>query len=71
MMPELVQIEGADTNPLPALPLDQVREFIRASKAENTLRGYQADWRDFCGWCESRALGPLPAAPEVVASYIA
>jgi hypothetical protein len=43
---------GADLAPLPALSvlpfLDQVQEFIRASKAENTLRGYQADWRDFC-----------------------
>ena len=65
---------GAELVPLPSPTLpasEQVREFIRASKAENTLRGYQADWRDFCGWCESRALGPLPAAPEVVASYIA
>jgi site-specific recombinase XerD len=60
---------GADVVPLP--PLDQVRHFIRASKAENTLRGYQADWRDFCTWCESRSLCPLPASPETVAAYIA
>ncbi len=72
MTPELIQIQtGADTVPLPALPLDQVREFIRASKAENTLRGYQSDWRHFCGWCEARGLGPLPATPEGVAAYIA
>ncbi len=64
--------EGAELAPLPSLPLqDQVREFIRASKAENTLRGYQSDWRDFCAWCEARGAGPLPAGPEVVASYIA
>lgn len=30
--------------------LDHVRQYIRASKAENTLRGYRADWRDFCAW---------------------
>ncbi len=75
MTPELVQIEkGADTVlvPIPAAPpLDQVREFIRASKAENTLRGYQSDWRDFCVWCEARGLGPLPASAESVAAYIA
>jgi len=78
MMPELVQIEkGADTVPLPLLPagpvpsLDQVREYIRASKSENTLRGYQSDWRDFCAWCEARELCPLPATPETVAAYIA
>ncbi len=38
--------KGADMVPL---PLDQAREFARHSKAENTLRGYRADWRDFWG----------------------
>ncbi len=69
------RITGAGASPLPALPaplsLDQVRDFIRASKAESTLRGYQNDWRDFCAWCESHALCPLPASPESVAAYIA
>jgi integrase len=60
----------------PSLPaavpsLEQVREYIRASKAENTLRGYQSDWRDFCTWCEAHGLCPLPGIPETVASYIA
>ena len=62
-----VQGKRADLVPLP----EQVREYIRASKAENTLRGYHADWRDFCAWCEARGLDPLPAAPETVAAYIA
>lgn len=60
--------EGADLVPL---PLDQAREFARHSKAENTLRGYRADWRDFCGWCESHGVRALPALPETVAAYIA
>ncbi len=60
---------GADVVPSPSL--QQVREFIRASKAESTIRGYRADWQDFCGWCESHGLNPLPASPETVASYIA
>lgn len=47
------------------------REFARQSKAENTLRGYQSDWRDFCKWCEAHTLCPLPANPEAVAEYIA
>ena len=55
----------------PQHPLDQVRQYIRASKVENTLRGYQSDWRDFYGWCEARGLGPLPARAETVAAYIA
>jgi site-specific recombinase XerD len=80
MTHELVQIEnakGADIVPLPAVPspavpsLEQVREYVRVSKAENTLRGYQADWRHFNAWCEAHGQGPLPAASETVASYIA
>jgi hypothetical protein len=63
----LVQDKGADVVPLPS----QVREYIRASKAENTLRGYKSDWQDFCSWCETRGLPPLPAAAEAVAAYIA
>jgi site-specific recombinase XerD len=59
---------GADVVPSPS---QQVREFIRASKAESTIRGYRADWRNFCGWCESHGLCPLPASAETVASYIA
>src|ERR1039458_8867215 len=64
-----VQDKGADLVPLPSL--EQVREYIRASKAESTLRGYQSDWRAFCAWCESHSLCPLPATSETVASYIA
>ena len=73
-----VESTGADLVPLPsptlpvALPLpEQVREYIRASKAENTLRGYSADWRDFCAWSDAHCLSPLPATPESVAAYIA
>lgn len=64
---------GAAIVPSPALcpSLDQVREYIRASKADNTLRGYQSDWRAFCAWCESRGLCPMPATPETVAAFIA
>src|SRR5579872_784178 len=61
-------VKGADL----VLPsLDQAREFARHSKAENTLRGYRTDWRDFCAWCERNSQQPLPASPETVASYIA
>src|SRR6202030_3331247 len=72
MTPEGIMVPvgtGADVVPSPSL--DQAREFIRASKAENTLRGYQSDWREFCAWCEGHGVGPLPASPENVAAYIA
>ena len=60
--------KGADIVP-PSLV--QAREFARLSKAENTLRGYRSDWRDFSGWCERNNQHPLLAAPETVAAYIA
>src|SRR5579871_4219863 len=60
---------GADI--VPSLFLERAREFARQSKAENTLRGYRGDWKDFCTWCGPRELCPLPALPETVAAYIA
>ena len=62
-------IRGADI--VPPSALEQAREFARRSKAENTLRGYRADWNHFCSWCEARHLHPLPASADAVASYIA
>jgi integrase len=56
---------------VPSPSLEQVREYIRASKAESTLRGYQSDWRHFVDWSQARDISPLPASPEAVASYIA
>ena len=61
--------KGADVVPLPSL--EQVREYIKASKAASTLRGYQSDWRHFCAWCEGHNQCPMPASPEIVAVYIA
>jgi site-specific recombinase XerD len=65
----LVAVKGAE--PVPSPSLDQVREYIRASKAENTLRGYQSDWRAFCAWCEVQQVCPMPATAETVAAFIA
>src|ERR1019366_4277652 len=64
-----VQDKGADLVPSPSL--EQAKEFIRASKAKSTIRGYQSDWREFCAWCEGQGVCPLPASPENVAAYIA
>jgi site-specific recombinase XerD len=64
-----IQDKGADIVPFPLT--EQVREFIRASKAESTVRGYHTDWNHFCAWCKAQKVCPLPATPEAVASYIA
>jgi integrase len=67
----IIGVDNAKGTDVPSPALDQVREFIRASKAENTLRGYRADWKEFCGWCEGQNVCPLPALPESVAAYVA
>jgi integrase len=46
-------------------------EYALASKAPNTLRAYDADWRHFAAWCARRGDAPLPAAPVTVAAYLA
>ncbi|MFN3649728.1 MAG: site-specific integrase [Armatimonadota bacterium] len=48
----------------------QARDYIGQAKAENTLRAYRADWRDFTAWCERAELSALPAAPQTVALYL-
>jgi site-specific recombinase XerD len=48
-----------------------IEEYVRASKSENTLRGYESDWRHFCTWCVSHGVYSLPADPETAAAYIA
>jgi len=65
-----IQSAGEGTDLVPP-SLERARAFARLSKAENTLRGYRSDWRDFCGWCERTGQRPLPALPETVAAYIA
>jgi integrase len=66
--------EIVTTTPAPLASLaetaEQAREYARASKVDNTKRGYSADWRDFTSWCEAQALASLPAAPETVALYL-
>jgi len=51
--------------------LAQVRQYVGASKASNTVRGYRSDWHAFGAWCESHGWRPLPAAPDIVAAFIA
>ena len=45
---------------------DLAREFIKAARAQNTVRGYRSDLADFVAWG-----GVIPASPELVAEYLA
>lgn len=47
------------------------RQYRQRARAANTIRAYASDWAQFEGWCWERALEPLPASPEAVATYLA
>lgn len=59
----------------PTLDLDAVVEraagLARQSRAPNTLRAYDSDWREFERWCAAQGFGPMPAPPAVVGLYLA
>ena len=55
---------------LPA-QLQQVAAYIDASLSPATRRAYRAGLADFRRWCAAQGLQALPAAPEVVAAYLA
>jgi site-specific recombinase XerD len=46
------------------------KKRMQKSKAENTLRAYEADWLDFYEWCSYCKLQALPAESETVVNYI-
>ena len=43
---------------------------LKNSKANNTLRAYQSDFRDFSSFCEKNGFSSLPTQPKIVALYI-
>lgn len=69
----LVAPGGLSPASAPALvaEVEAARSYRLRSRSANTLRAYASDWRQFQDWCWGRGLEPLPAAPEVVATYLA
>ena len=43
---------------------------LKNSKAANTLRAYQSDFRDFSAFCQKNAFSSIPTEPKVIAFYI-
>jgi site-specific recombinase XerD len=69
---ELIHVEAVEKHGAGSLELAQsIRDYVRASKAANTLRAYQSDWKHFSEWCVSHGLCALPADPATVAAYLA
>jgi len=47
------------------------RDYVAASRAENTTRVYRTGWKQFTAWCDEHGVVALPAGPETVALYVA
>ena len=43
---------------------------LQNSKANNTLRAYQSDFRDFSAFCSRNGFSSIPTQPKIVALYI-
>ncbi len=43
---------------------------LKNSKANNTLRAYQSDYRDFSTFCAKNGLSSMPTQPKIIALYI-
>ena len=43
---------------------------LKNSKAENTLKAYQSDFKDFSAFCQKNGLSAIPTKPKIIAIYI-
>ncbi len=56
-------------NDLKSLEIETLKN-LKNSKAANTLRAYQADFKDFTGFCVKNGLVSLPTEPKILALYL-
>lgn len=49
---------------------EKSKRRMHQSKSANTIKAYDADWRDFTDWCRFHKAAFLPAAPETIVNYI-
>ena len=54
---------------LKSLELETLKN-LKNSKANNTLRAYQSDFKDFSAFCAKNGLSSIPTQPKVIAIYI-
>ena len=43
---------------------------LKSSKANNTLRAYKSDFKDFGAFCAKHSLNSLPSEPKIVSLYL-
>lgn len=58
-------------NSVPAHYESKAKKYIESSKAANTKKAYQTDWRHFLDWCNQHNVISMPADPQTISDYIA
>ena len=43
---------------------------LKSAKANNTLRAYKSDFRDFAAFCANHGLNSLPTEPKIISLYL-
>ena len=56
-------------NEVKSLEIETLKN-LKNSKAENTLRAYQSDFRDFSSFCAKNGFSSMPSQPKIIALYI-
>ena len=49
---------------------EETLENLKSSKANNTLRAYKADFKDFSAFCVKHGFSSMPTEPKVVSLYL-
>ena len=57
------------TTNLKVLELETLNN-LKNSKANNTLRAYQSDLKDFSSFCQKNGFSSMPSDPKIVALYL-
>ena len=65
-----VPSELAGFDELTATDEARITEAITATYAPTTLHAYAWAWSHWAGWCDGRALDPLPGTPAAVCAYL-
>ena len=49
---------------------EETLENLKSSKADNTLRAYKSDFKDFGAFCAKHGFNSMPTEPKVVSLYL-
>jgi len=50
---------------------EKAKKYILHAKANNTIKSYKSDWRDFVAYCQARDVSCLSADASTIANYVA